>query len=441
MTNIIPNFISLPQHEDEKEKKKKKKKKRRKEETMDAEFDNNTLIVFPEFSQHLIQKRVNNQDDMRIPIPGNVDLSSIFVTNINNESIPFVFINKNTNDNFISSLPKCTVIKNNTNFNGILIKNDNDNIHLLTDDNKLKIINNYDIISMDLPSDLNIDSYISINVVDETIITSYIKNDLTWASIIDIYLTNAENMMFVLKAVIKNKSKITYDTNLILSTGELKNGDHLVESSMSRAAFARTPDFSDDVNTTIDIRRYELGNVHLADAHLYVNLRSDTVPYEKIYMHNTNKNKVTYGYRFITPDFLPASKVNIYDSEKIFMNFDNIKEHRTDESVKITAGESTVVQCKTVVIGDVNSYDRNDQYSERMQTIKTEVQNFSPSPALLILSHYVGKMQIVNTNCQTYTRTNDGYLEWSFLVEPSTRISEGVFTSQTFECALTMKPF
>jgi len=73
----------------------------------------------------------------------------------------------------------------------------------------------------------------------------------------------------------------------------------------------------------------------------------------KIFIHQTNDTNVKFGYRFITPEFIPKCFVTLYlmNNESIidsFIGSSKIDESQTGDEIDIIIGSTTLLEAKVL---------------------------------------------------------------------------------------------
>jgi len=212
---------------------------------------------------------------------------------------------------------------------------------------------------------------------------------------------------------------------------------------------------SEKVQTSMleDYVKYSVGNrtIHTKDV---AELGTWLFHVFKLYIHETNSdNKVEFGYRFIAPEFIPSCLVNIYsiDSNKninSYLGSNEIDESQKDDEVDIKVGESTMLQCRSLIVisNNVTVQDEatarkyqlpldtfSQDYVRRDERTWHIITNHNIKSSPLIIKHHVGNKLIISVTCQTYKRRKNGYIEWYFQVPAGTTYEP---RKETFICKI-----
>lgn len=407
------------------------------------------LIIYSR-SGHMVQK-YNNVNT--IILPKSVDINSIFVINDQGEILSFSYIPEtnigiNLTDRNTGEKVEITVTKDSQNITGKVISLNDHNV-LLSSNNKLITIRNYDKVIVNVADDNTRPKIILDENKGGEFTISYLLSNISWKCMGTALILN-DKMFLRLTGSISNNTETDMTANLTLVSGDVYqnyryNNDNYENVAPRALAMTSSQKVSSkSVNTSMleDYVKYNVGKktIHNKDI---AELGTLEIPVNKIYIHETRtKDTVNYGYRFIAPQYIPACDINVYNmmdgnvEQYNFMGTNSIDESQKDDKIDLIIGNSTMLSCKSVITTSkipLNEQPENDS-GEKWYTIKenllVEIKNHNSKESILILKHYVGNKEIITTNCNQYKRTEDGFIEFTFNIPANTE-------KETFSCEIS----
>ena len=423
-------------------------------------------------SGHIIQKFP--QGTKVITLPKSVEIASIVIIDSNGGIVPFSYVPEANmgialTDRSTGEKVEAAVIKEGEVINGKILSLGSDNVTLMTG-NQITNIREYDRVIVGINEDVT-RPRIVVGRDTMAFTVSYLLSSIAWTCIGTGLIDNNKNIMYLrLAGNISNNTETDINAQTILVSGEVyqyrarqaiyaQNESYTPSALMARSA---APMSSQKAQSSMleDYVKYEVGNrlIHNQDI---AELGTWQIPIIKLYVHQTNDdNIVRFGYRFTAPGYIPSSSLNIYsiDSNKdidAYLGSNEIEESQKTDEVDIMLGESTMLQCKSLVVisnditvededtmrkyklpmnessfnGNVNFNQQTmkaDNYvNERRWHIITEdlqvdITNHNDRPVSLVLKHFVSDKFLVETRCQTYKNRKNGFIEWYFDVPPRT---------------------
>lgn len=381
-------------------------------------------------SAHIIERN-------KIPkliLPSSTDISSILILDSKNNTIPFV-IDKDT---YFEANERVIVTKNGLEYTGSILNIDDRNITIF--DGTIKRIQKYDSVTNIKSFDSGLKLQIG-SAVHYTI--SYLVSDISWTCV-GTATIDKNKMQLHISANINNDLGNDFQGACKLIAGNvnqyIKPRMNMMMKEMSVSAQSSQPAESSALE---DYVSYDIGYKNLQKQNMFelVNIPLDCY---KIYTHITQSGVVNYGYTCKPSIFIPKCHISLYEMKdgKInsFIGSTNIRETQKNNIINMYIGESTLVECKSIVtsmtnIDEVNiaKYKLpNKGWQIVFENVSADIRNLTQDPISLKMKHYVGTRTILdNTQCNNYTRTSEGYIEWDFEIKPSTDI-------QKFSCQLTM---
>jgi hypothetical protein len=418
----------------------------------------NQLIVYSE-SGHMIQTFTGST--RTIPLLKSVDISSIVVIDDTGSVLPFSYIpetnlgvsliNRSTGEKV-----SVNVTKNMETITGRVLSLSKEDVTLMVN-NTVVIIRNYDRIAINSNED---NSYPSITLLKSSrkFTLSYLFSDILWycvgTALIDI---QQERLYLRLAGNINNNTDNDITGNVSLVSGNVHQQKRYnvpeamtLTSRKNEAPMKIKKVVSSQVE---DYIKYPIGNrtIHNKDV---VELGVWEMAIIKIYVHMTNDDdRVTFGYRFPAPNYIPQCMVNAYsmnDNNEIgaYIGSDNIDESQKGDNIDIILGETTVLQCKDTITTEnftikdettarkygipMTLYNENKgkgiEFNIIVESLLVEINNTNKIKSYLIIKHYVGNRNLINVQCKDYIKREDGYIEWYFEINQS----------DTFRCQIIM---
>jgi len=431
-----------------------------------------SMLTIYSQSGHIIQ--TFPRGTKTIQLPKSAEIASIVSFDSNNIIVPFSYIPEMTlqsvlTDRATGEKVDAVVIKDGQSITGKIVGLSDDGI-VLASNNKITSVRKYDQLTVNISDDYTRPHVIlSSNNSDVTI--SYLLSNIAWTCVGTALIDEKKNIMYLrLTGNIVNNTESDIAANTTLVSGEVyqyrsKQNIQAAPMSLYRLSASMqesTSMSSRKVSTSMleDYTKYNVGNriIHNKDI---AELGTSTVKVIKMYIHMTSDNdKVRYGYRFTADGFVPSCSINVYSigpDNRIgaYLGTNEIDEGQKGEDIDILIGESTTVQCKSLVmISDVvvqneeqaklfrlpldtflSNYKRRDDLNWHIITedLNVEIINYNDKPAPLVLKHYVGDKMLIETRCQDYKKRENGYIEWYFQVPP--KVGDAP-RKETFKCQI-----
>ena len=420
------------------------------------QISENRLTIYSR-SGHFVQKFQHGTES--VILPRSAEISSIVAIDINGKVIPFSYVPESTmgialTDRSTGEKVEAAVTKDGQTIKGKIITLSSDNITLRTN-NQIINVKDYDTIIVNISDDFTRPRLILLNN-SAPFTLSYLVSNISWRCVGTALVDKINNMMHLrLAGDISNKTEGDITADTILVNGDVYQNryqdgyqDRTYESQSfaPRASLkAASPMSSEKVQTSMseDYTKYNVGNrvIHNKDI---AELGTWSFPINKLYIHNTNeKDTVRFGYRIIAPEFIPSCSVNVYsvDENKMidsYLGSDTIDESQANDEVDIILGESTLLQCESlVIINDIIIDDESgarkyglplETFNKRemrrsgswhiiIEDITIDITNHNMTASSLLIKHYIGDKRIVGSKCEDYIRNGD-HIEWYFQVPP-----------------------
>jgi hypothetical protein len=425
-------------------------------------------------SGHIVQKFP--QGTKNIILPKSVEIASIVAVDSDGIIIPFSYVpetnmgialtNRSTGEKV-----EATVIKEGQTITGKILSLDLENVMLMTGSH-ITNIRKYDQIIVGITEDLT-RPRLMLERDSKSLTLSYLLSSIAWTCVGTALIDNVKNIMYLrLAGNITNNTESDIRANTTLVSGEVyqyrSHQEVFAEAKMYSAPRASSAALmtSRKVQTAIleDYIKYEVGDRLVRNQDI-AELGTWSFPVIKLYINQTNDNDIfIFGYRFIAPGYIPSCSLNVYsiDSNKeidAYLGSNEIKESQKSDEVDIILGESTLLQCKSlvvisndVIVNDESTMNKfklptnvfiNGQseqiYGQQQQQIvkggkyidgrrwhvitedlKVEIKNHNDRPVSLVLKHFVWNKHLVETRCQSYKDRKNGFIEWYFEVPPRT---------------------
>lgn len=435
-------------------------------------------------SGHIVQKFP--QGTRLITLPKSVEIASIVAVDADGVIIPFSYVPETSmgialTDRSTGEKVQAMVLKEGETINGKILSLDSDNVMLMTG-NQITNIREYDRVTVGINEDLTRPRLV-LERDTRPFTLSYLLSSIAWTCVGTALIDNVKNIMYLrLAGNISNSTESDIRAHTILVSGEVYQyrgkQDAYAESQVypsPRALMATsTPIRSPKVQSSMleDYVKYEVGDRLVRNQDI-AELGTWQIPIIKLYLHQTsasgalqdrNDNDIVrFGYRFLAPGYIPSCSLNVYsiDSNKeidAYLGSNEIDESQNTDEVDIMLGESTMLQCKSLVVisNDVviededsmrkyklpmngfKSESNNQGYQQQQQQfvkgkyiderrwhvitedLKVEITNHNYRPVSLVLKHFVGNKYLIQTRCQAYKDRKNGFIEWYFEVPPRT---------------------
>ena len=124
------------------------------------------------------------------------------------------------------------------------------------------------------------------------------------------------------------------------------------------------PESDDSVESTTqtdleDFKKYNVGMKDIKAQNIIELNGEKEIPNIKLYFHQTNTQKVKFGYRFTAPSYIPKCSTNIYTNTMEYLGTTQIAEHQTGDELDIIIGESTIIKCVSTITQIETPMDEN----------------------------------------------------------------------------------
>lgn len=359
--------------------------------------------------KHLIDQAILN-------LPTSVNVDSIFVTNEDNEIVPFTY-----DFPFSHSIgSQVKVVKGKLIHIGKLISYSEDKVGI-SYENQILYIKNYDIISFVEEFHYPVLKFDD----DENKIINYLIGDITWKCLTTACIENGE-IIFRIAALVTNKSEICEEIKLSLIAGDvnLKRTNNFITP---RAVMMTAANNSISNNPKDDFVEYDIGEQKL-NPKTMIELDSFSAKSKHIYIHHTDQDFTEYAYAFISPEFIPVSSVNAYKCGTFIGNY-SLKEVNKNEEVVLVLGKSSSVQCKTFVEPVSVSGSGTGTVKTVTENLTIYIKNYKKQDVTLIVKHFIGDNSFQKCSCSNAVFI-EGVLEFTFLIK------EGAL-NEKFVCSIT----
>lgn len=418
-------------------------------------------------SGHIVQKFP--QETKMVVLPKSVEIASIVAVDSDGVILPFSYVPETTlgialTDRSTGEKVQAAVLKEGETINGKILSLDGDNVMLMTG-NQITNIREYDRVVVGISEDLTRPRLV-LDRYSRPFTLSYLLSSIAWTCVGTALIDNVKNIMYLrLAGNITNNTESDIRAQTILVSGEVNQyrgrqytyAENQVDATPRALIAASAPMRSQKVRSSMleDYVKYEVGDRLVRNQDI-AELGTWQIPIIKLYVHQTNDNDlVRFGYRFVAPGFIPSCSLNVYsiDSNKeleAYLGSNEIDESQKTDEVDIMLGESTILQCKSLVVisSDMIVDDESTMHKFKLPTngftngqeeqqivkggkyiddrrwhiitedLKVDIINHNDRPVSLVLKHFVGNKYLVETRCQTYKNRKNGFIEWYFEVPP-----------------------
>lgn len=419
-------------------------------------------------SGHIVQKY--SAGTKSITLPKSAEIASIVIVNSDNVIVPFSYIPEvdmsvALTDRSTGAQTEAAVIKDGQIITGKVLSLNPDSITLVNN-NEITTIRKYDRVTANISEDFSHPHLVLANT-NKSITVSYLLSSIAWTCIGTALIDSTQNVMYLrLAGNISNNTESNIHADTMLVSGDVyqhRGHQNIRTEYAPRALMAvQTQSISGEkVDTSLleDYTKFNVGNriIHNQDV---AELGTWSFPVIKLYIHQTNQyDKVRFGYRFIAPGFIPGCSLNAYSvnadqSIDSYLGSNDIDESQLNDEVDIILGESTVLQCKSLIVvsSDVTVSDEATakQYNLPLEVfakankdhdwhvvtedLKVDITNHGTQAAVLVLKHYVENKLLLQTKCQSYKKRDQGFIEWYFEIPPGTTSGP---RKEQFVCQIT----
>jgi len=357
-----------------------------------------------------------------IDLPPGVDSDSIRVYGIDgpdNKISQLGFIYYPVNFKPSQNKPQARVIdKNDQIYQGIYISHDKDQVIIMQDNNK-QIINKYRNLTI-LDNFTNDKAYIQlISSYNGTLHINYIVKNITWQPVSDLYISsNSANLILQLYAKINNNVESINNTQLTLVAGKLNlkyarsvNYESYPQARAMTMAAEQSP--NSNLNDKHEIQKYEFEqNINILESITKLPLQLVEVTGQFLYYANLNQieDSIEYGYKFITPIYIPSMAVSIINFDENYADGDlniitTVDESPINSEVNIKIGPTSKIK----IINDIEiekqqqiDTDNRDLKLDDSNTSKSEMFNADSSKSKMFNAGS-NQSKSINTNNTTNT--------------------------------------
>jgi hypothetical protein len=388
-------------------------------DNINKDIPNGSKLTIYSRSGHMVQRI--EAGITSIIIPKSVVLDSVVAIN-ERGVVPFSYVPSlngalNLTDRTTGEKLNVHVEKGSLIMDGKMVSLDANNVIIIME-GKLVAIHNYDIVSVSGSNDVSQPSLI---FTDTTLplTVSYLLSGIEWTCSGTALIDEANLLLHLrLTGNITNSTEGDITANTTLVSGEVYQNqikEYDQPQMMMRASQSMrkssSPMYTEPAPTSSleDFIRYDIGTRIIRNKDI-AELRSTQYPIAKIYVHSTDRKRVTcFGYLFKAIDFIPACSVNCYSitpnkSIDAFIGANNIKESQKDDKVKLMLGETSLVKCSTRVetikfkssdrkAGEYKLpkelLDENTKYNVVVETIKTDIHNRNSTSIKLFIKHSI----------------------------------------------------
>lgn len=395
-------------------------------------------------SGHMIQRY--SQAIKSVLLPNSVDMGSITVIDATGNIIPFSYVpettlglsltNPNTGEKVTA-----IVIKGEKSFSGKILSLDSQNVTLIHEGQIINI-RKYDQVIVNSNDNVT-QPRVIFGESSQPVTLSYLLSNISWTCV-GTALIDKNNMYLRLAGNIFNNTECIIKAQTTLVSGEVFQSRQNQEVSYSPMMLKSSSHTKVQTSMLEDYTRYEVGNRIIRTKDVS-ELGTWDFNITKIYLHNIREEDVKFGYRFITPDYLPSCGINVYSisndrSIDSYLGSNDIEESQKGDEVNIILGISTVLRCKSSIIVSNDIIVANEQLAQQYnipldeyrksptqdknawhivtEDIVVDITNNNTEPSLLVVKHYVGNKYLVETRCNAYKKRENGYIEWYFQVPP-----------------------
>jgi len=416
-----------------------------------SSYPMNKLTVYSQ-SGHIIQKY--SGDNKVITLPKSVDISSIMIVDSDGMIVPFSYVPETSmgialTDRSTGQKVDAVVTKDGQNIKGKILSLGSDNVVLLSENN-ISNIREYDRVVVSVNDDLT-QPKLLISGNNKPFTLSYLVSNISWKCVGTGVIDDSTHIMHLrLAGNIYNETESDINAETTLVSGEVyqhkRNQRHGDNFAMQKSMMS-----SENIKRTAleDYVKYNVGQ-RLVRTNDIAEIGIWNIPVIKVYTHQTNERDIVrFGYRFTATEYIPSCSLNLYsvDNNKnigSYLGSNVIDETQRTDIVDIILGESTLLQCTSLVVISndiiINNEDTARKYNIPIDTfkssknkssdtrswhvitedIKIDILNHNTSPSFLIIKHYVGDKLLVETRCKSYNKRKDGFIEWNFEVPPRT---------------------
>lgn len=222
---------------------------------------------------------------------------------------------------------------------------------------------------------------------------SFLFHGLTWQCLGRFYVTEDKLQLHVLSSI-ANAEEETLSGVVTLVTGR-QNEIHPVAHERVMAKMSNTASLvslSEPAETALeDYQRYDLGELTLPGTSTTVIPLADySFPYAKVYLLQSTRNTVSYGYRLLVDDYLPSCNLTLY-KDNVYLGSTAFEEARQGDERVVLAGQSSQVGCNnSVLTNDEEAQETLDEHTIKTytsETITCELSNHTSEEVTILIEH------------------------------------------------------
>lgn len=399
-------------------------------------------------SAHIIEQVPSGTNS--VVLPRSAEVASIIAIDANGRIVPFDYFPETSLYNLLSNRKtgdraEAAVKQGDEIVQGEILTLDDNNVTLLLPDGLVRTFREYDQVTVRIRDNIT-RARISFAHTDTPLLLSYLLSDIRWICVGTALIHN-DILHLRLTGNIHNNTERNYRAQVSLISGVVHQNRYSQQAESSprmMMAASRAPMTDEQVPSGLaeDYTRYDVGEQIITEQSV-VELGVWAFHTTKIYTHQTQeRNIVRFGYRFNTTEFIPECSVNVYsvDSNQCidsYLGTDQIKETQKGEDVDLILGQSTRVQCATVIESSEQLETTNNDTEERKTRILTEnititIKNYNLDSVTLIIKHFVGDRRLLSHTCD-YQKREKGFLEWHFSIPGRSEIEP---REETFSCEI-----
>ena len=407
---------------------------------------NETSLTIYSQTGHIVHNFIQGAETVKLP--KSVDVASIIAINTVGEVVPFNYRPAIDIDSMsLLGQTQVTVTKGGVTIIGILLSLQSKSVTLLSEEQIVKV-NKYDSVAIDTLDRSPLPSLTFGHNVPLTL--SYIISNIGWSCTGTMLIDNDAGVMDLRLAGNVTNHVGDIEANVSLVSGNVhQHNDKRVHQEARMMRLASPSAEHVQISSLEDYTTYDVGKRHIQSTDI-IELGVIASYVDKIYTCLTTSESVQFGYRFTASSYVPECSINAYSltgESKIghYIGSTNVNESQIGDDVEVMFGNSTKLQCKTVVsvtdtivkdkgntkhVTSKNSDSGSQEWRLITEQIETVITNHNIEQSTLILKHYIGNKTIVSTDCQGVTK--DKHIEWHFQIAGAT---DGLHR-ETFSCQI-----
>lgn len=270
----------------------------------------------------------------------------------------------------------------------------------------------------------------------EDVIVTFLFKALTWKCLGRMYI-NEDSLQLHILGQVTNADERELSATVTLVTGKQNEisipysapCERMAKVSVASETAFLAPDEDATEDVLEDYRRYEIGEVSIVGSSTTTYpLSTHSFPYTKVYLVNTNRNDVSYGYRIVLRGkkarkaediYIPTCNLSIY-KENLYLGSALFKEARQGDERIISTGSSSQIRCNN----SVQTQDETGQDVIGEHTIKTytsevitcEIFNRDEKTATILIRHPLRDRNIEEISPMP-KKIEEGFAVWEVKLE------------------------